>query len=245
MKPIALMAVLLAIAAASIAQPVQIVTEEFPPYDFTNDEGRVDGLATDVVRAVLAEAGSDAEIRILPWARAYKLAVQTPNTMLFSVVRTAERESLFYWVGVVCEVKSYLYKLRSRVDITANQLPELREYTVGVVRGWAGEQYLIDHAFGRMEAVADSDLNIKKLLTGRVDLIEDYEANVVFRLKRLGIRHERLEKLHFNAAISGKLYAVFNRATPPEVVARFREAFARVHDDGRYDFIREKWLKEE
>ena len=229
-------------AATAWAQPVTVVTEEFPPYDYTDGQGAVQGLSTDVVRAVLGDLDLQVEIRVLPWARAYKLAVENPNTLLFSVVRTEQREPLFHWVGVVCDVRSYIYKLRSRTDIDARALSDLHPYTIGVVRGWAGESYLRDNGFENLEAVADSDLNIKKLIGGRVDLIEDYEANLVYRMKRLGLDPALVEPVHFNEPISGPLHAVFGRNTADTVAREFRAAFEAVHRDGRYEDIQRKWL---
>lgn len=241
---LALIVLLLALAYVPTARTadLRVVTEEFPPYDFTDENGEVQGFATEVVRQVLAKLEIDVEIEVFPWARALKLASENPNTMLFSVVRTQEREDLFHWVGVVCEVRSFLYRLRSRQDIVAGKLSDLRKYDVGVVRGWAGQKYLENSGFPNLQAVAVSDLNIKKLLNGRVDLIEDYEANLIFRMKRLGYDPSILEKVYFNEDISGPLYAVFSQATPEDVVRRFKDAFAAVHLNGSYDSIRSRWL---
>lgn len=236
---------MLVLPLATRAEQIRIVTEEFPPYDFSGESGRVEGLSTDVVRAVLEDLDIEATIEIFPWARAFKMASETPNIMLFSVVRTKEREPLFHWVSVVCEVRSYLYKLRSRTDITASELSGLKNYRTGVVRDWAGQRYLEKNDFERLEEVTESDLNILKLVQGRVDLIEDYEANLIYRMKKLNLDPNLVEKIYFNAEISGQLYAVFSRDTADHVVQKFREAFSVVHEDGRYAAIQSKWLSPE
>lgn len=232
---------MLAVLPSARAGTVRIITEEFPPYDFTGDGGTVEGLSTDVVREVLADLGIAAEIEVYPWARAFKMASGNPNTLLFSVVRTPEREAMFHWVGIVCEVKSYLFRLHSRNDIDAATLAGLTDYSIGVVRGWAGQKFLEQHGFERLQKVANSDLNIKKLIGGRVDLIEDYEANLVFRMKKLRLEPRLVDKVHFNQEISGPLYAVFSKNTSDTVVRRFMRSFADVHRDGRYDEIQRRW----
>jgi len=238
---IAGMLLVLAHVSLGSAADIQVITEEFPPYDFTDEEGEVQGLATEVVREALALLKLDVEIEVYPWARAFKVASERPNTMLFSVVRTQEREGLFHWVGVVCEVRSFLFRLKSRGDISAGKLSDLRQHTIGVVRGWAGQSYLEKNGFEHLQEVAVSDLNIKKLLNGRVDLIEDYEANLIYRMKRLGYDPNLVEKVYFNADISGPLYAVFSRDTPDDVIAQFKDAFSTVHLTGSYDTIQRKW----
>ena len=54
-------------------QDLQIVTEDFPPYNF-EENGVMKDLSTEVVLAVLKEIKEEPEIQILPWARAYKYA---------------------------------------------------------------------------------------------------------------------------------------------------------------------------
>lgn len=224
-----------------LADGIRVVTEEFPPYDFTGADGEVEGMATEVVRAVLAELDYAPKIEALPWARALRLASTTPGTLLFSVVRTPEREPDFHWVGVVCEVKSYLFRLKSRTDIRGGKLADLKQYSIGVVRDWAGQKYLERQGFTQLQKVAESDGNIKKLMGGRVDLIEDYEANLIYRMKKLGFDPGSVEKVYFNADISGPLYAVFGKDTNEETVERFRDAFSVVHLDGRYEAIQQRW----
>ena len=233
----------LVLSLTSAQAEIRVITEEFPPYDFMGESGEVEGVSTDVVRAVLEHLGIDVKIEIFPWARAYKMVTQDPNTMLFSVVRAEEREPLFHWVGVVCDVRSYLYKLKSRDDITAEKLSDLKKYSIGVVRGWAGQKYLEKNGFKHLQKVAGSDLNIKKLINGRVDLIEDYDANLIFRMKRLGLDPNLVEQVYFNTEISGQLYAVLSKNTPDDVVKKFKDAFMAVHEDGQYAAIQANWLK--
>ncbi len=70
--PLAACLYLLAVVPAG-AQSIQIVTEEFPPHNYTQ-LGRVTGMSTEVVLAVFAEMNVPAEIKIYPWARAYEMA---------------------------------------------------------------------------------------------------------------------------------------------------------------------------
>ena len=41
-----------------------LVTEHWPPFNFINANGEVDGIATDVMKQVLHEAGLDYEIEL-------------------------------------------------------------------------------------------------------------------------------------------------------------------------------------
>ncbi|NVJ97527.1 MAG: transporter substrate-binding domain-containing protein [Alphaproteobacteria bacterium] len=82
------------------AQHFTLVTEEQPPMNFTDPEtGRVVGISTDLVSAIMREAGYDYSLVLMPWKRAYRQALLDENTCIFTTVRTPEREKLFKWVS--------------------------------------------------------------------------------------------------------------------------------------------------
>ena len=82
-----------AVTVSALAEPgcqkISIVTEEYPPFNYTED-GHEKGLATDVVLAVLKQMGMQADIRSLPWARAYDTAVNGKDVM---IIRSRGRRS--------------------------------------------------------------------------------------------------------------------------------------------------------
>lgn len=82
---------------------IRIVTEELPPYNMTQD-GQITGMSTEVVQAVLKEVGMSAPIQSMPWARAYDIALNSENTLIYSITRTRQRENLFKWVGDIAPV---------------------------------------------------------------------------------------------------------------------------------------------
>ena len=81
---------------------LRLLTEQAPPTSFLRD-GQPEGYAVEVVRELIRRTGSQARIELLPWTRAYFLAKSEADTGLFSVVRTAEREALFQWVGPILQ----------------------------------------------------------------------------------------------------------------------------------------------
>ncbi len=68
------------VAGVSVAAagPVRVLTEEFPPYNYT-EGGKITGLGTEVVEAVLQQLGLQGQFQSLPWARAYETASNVPG----------------------------------------------------------------------------------------------------------------------------------------------------------------------
>ena len=92
---ICLLALLLgASLRATAGQPLMFITEAYPPYNFS-DDNILRGIAVDLL--VIASLNTEqpvqrGQIRLMPWARAYRTALHTPNSVLFATTRTAERE---------------------------------------------------------------------------------------------------------------------------------------------------------
>jgi polar amino acid transport system substrate-binding protein len=71
-----LLAALTCLSLRAVAgDTIQIVTEELPPYNMTED-GRLTGMSTEVVQAVLEEIGEPASIQSMPWAASNRLVMR-------------------------------------------------------------------------------------------------------------------------------------------------------------------------
>lgn len=153
--------------SALAAEPVRVLTEEFPPYNYT-DEGRITGLGTEVVQAVLKELGLQGQFQSLPWSRAYETVINTPGVLLYSIVRTPEREKSFKWVGVIAPADYHLFALAGR-DIRLATLEDARRWQIGTVQQTVGEQYLLSQGFQKgqnLQSSVRNDLNFDKLQQG-------------------------------------------------------------------------------
>lgn len=53
---------------------------------------------------------------MLPWARAYKLAQERPNTLIFSLVRNPEREDQFICIEKFDSSLTWMYKNNERLN---------------------------------------------------------------------------------------------------------------------------------
>lgn len=237
----------LAGAAAGATEPaIRIVTEEFPPYNLT-ENGRITGLSTEVVEAVLKEVGVAAPIQSMPWARAYDIALNGENVLIYSITRTAMREKLFKWVGVVAPSDWYLF---SRADhpVTLGKLDDAKAFQTATVNEDAGEQYLVSKGFalGRnLQSSNKYEFNYEKLRRGRVELwvANDLVAHHLARRAGDDPAKTLVRSLHLpDLGGNDGLYMAFSLKTPDAVVERFRKGLEAVKKSGRYDALNKKWL---
>jgi len=235
------------LAYPAYGEKINVVTEAYPPYNF-EETGAVAGVSTEVVRAVLKEAGLEASIEVYPWPRAYKMALEDANTIIYSISRTPERENLFKWIGVIAPADNYLFALKKRTDITINTLDDAKKYMIGTVKDDAADIYLIKNGFvvgKNIERAADYEINMKKLLRERFDLWFSAELVANFFLKQYGnIPSETVKKVYFLKELSADgLYMAFSRNTPDSIVEKCRTALEKLKKDGTYDLILKKYLE--
>lgn len=225
--------------------PLRILTEEYPPYNYT-DQGRITGLATQVVQASLQAAGLQGQIQSLPWARAYQMAQETPNVLIYSIGRSAEREKIFQWVGVVAPTQYYLFAHPARVP-AIQTLEDAKTLQLASVNEDLAEQFLLSHGFVKGKNLQSSnkhDTNYEKLKQGRVDLWLMNELTAYHMARQAGDQPaQTLAKLLPVPELgSGGYYMAFGNATPGALVERLRKGLESIKRQGIYEQLLQKWL---
>ncbi len=232
----ALLAAAAFLAAPLAADTLTLTTESYPPFNFETESGELDGISIRVMDQLLEAAGVDAEIRLLPWSRAYAEAQSVPGTCVFSTTRTQEREDLFTWVGPLVENQWHAFVLEGS-DVNASSLAELERYRVGGYRDDAVALH-VERQGIPVDTAPNDRLNARKLAANRIDVWVSGEhlAPWYARLEGIG----ELESLFaFNDT-------VMSLACHPETergpLDRMQEELDAMRADGRYAAIVEAVL---
>jgi polar amino acid transport system substrate-binding protein len=241
---ISLMAMLaLSLGASAWGQSITVVTEEYPPYNFHDPaKNQISGMATEVVEEVLKRSKLDYTLSLYPWARAYQMAQDAPNVLIYSIGRNEKRETLFKWVDVIAPYDVYLYRLKSRPEIKVSSVDDIKHYKIGAVRDDVRAQYL-EKAAVPLDLVIEDSANAKKLASQRIDLFPIDELAMVALYKREGLDPHSVVKAFKLEALSAGLYMAFSKQTPDELVRKCRAALAQIKKDGTFEKIRVKYLK--
>lgn len=215
--------------AAAAAGPLTLVTEEFAPYSYL-EHGKVAGYATEVLEAALAQAGIDYSVQIYPWARAFQMARTQPNVLIYSIVRTPEREQQFQWIAQLAPRSVYLYKLKARHDVTARTVDELRRYRIGANRGDVVEEQL--HKLGlNADLAAQDETSLRKLVVGRLDLMVASERMLTDLCRRIQVRCAQLERVMPMPGL-GDYYVAASLDTPAATVQAVRGGLEKLRSAG-------------
>ncbi len=220
---------------------LKIVTEEFPPYNYQK-EGEARGMSSEVIHAMLEHANLDAKIKFYPWSRAYRTAQVEPNTLIYSIARIPERESLFEWIGAIAPYQTSLYKLKSNTDLHINSLEEASKHRIGVSQEDVIKTYLENRGFDQLEEVRADQLVVRMLIYGRMELIAYDEASMPFQVKAAGFEIDLIERVLRIEELSEELYIAINPKSDPILIQKLKTSLKAIKQNGEYQAIQSRYF---
>lgn len=244
LRKILLLSVMSSAAAAASLDEVIFMTEQYPPYNFEEDE-KAQGIAVDTLLLMLQRAGSKQtreDIELLPWARGYKRAQLEPNTCLFSTARSEERENLFKWIGPISPHKVTLIAKKER-NIRIGSAKDIQQYKIGTIRDDVVEQYLLRIGINLddMERVSGTSQNIKKLNRDRIDLWAYGEDVAAWELKAHGFDPSDYESVYVLEQTD--LYFSCHKDISDSVIRVLQSALDTLKADSEYKRVRDGYLR--
>ncbi|MFO7617308.1 MAG: transporter substrate-binding domain-containing protein [Bacteroidales bacterium] len=201
-------------------------TEEYPPFNYLA-EGMATGVSVDILEDLFKRMNiplDRSSVEVGLWAPAYGKVLETPETMLFSMVRTDAREDLFKWVGPIAPHTDVLISLAGSGN-EINQLTDLNNFFTGVVEGFSSFDLLLGHGVLRANIVTYSDMKELYMAladTREVQFIATGEASHKLILEALGYPESDFASPYIIR--SDELYFAFNIETAAEMITEFQNA---------------------
>ena len=236
--PSALFLTLIVWVQPSFSKDLTILTEDLPPLNFLKDD-RLVGPSVDIVEELKKRVGSQAPIQVYPWARAYQIALEDENVVLFSTTFTEERKDKFKWVGPLATKRDILVaKREARIRIAT--LDDAQKVgSIGTLRGDTKERYLLDHGFTNLESVSDEKMNAQKIMIGRIDLWVYKIPGLRTVCELAGVDYTELVEVYDLRKID--LSIAFSKKTSDSIVGKWQKAFDEMSKDGTIIKIKKKW----
>lgn len=233
----------LSFGALARAESYQLVTEEWAPYNYV-ENGQISGMATDVVRAIMQLTGDDFPIKLNASMRATRDLRTQPRTIMYSLFRTPERESLFKWVGPIAQESIYPYQLVTTTQPihTLEQLlhaPRITTRHAGLL-----PTLLRSLGFNNLDMRAtESQQLYLMLLAGRTEIIiGDTDAGVAYYSRQLNIDPTALRRVPIELYRSS-LYIAFSHDSDDAVVAAWAAALEQLRNSGELQRIQRRYTE--
>jgi polar amino acid transport system substrate-binding protein len=226
--------------AAPAAHALTLVTEENPPFNYT-ETGKVVGMSTEIVAELGKRSAIPLQIQSMPWEKAYVAAQRDKETCIYSTARLENRERLFSWIGPIA-TNQWVLIGKSDFAGSVKIVEDARKYRVGVVAKDAKIEFLMSKGVTDLREVSEDGLNPPRLVLNRDDPDRiDLWATSAYGARMTAARSKVKDlKLVLNL---GKipLYLACGRNTSPQTVQALRQAFERADKDGTLKRIAERY----
>jgi len=215
-----------------------ILTENLPPLNYVED-GVLVGPSVEIVREIQKRVGSNEQIEVYPWARAYKMALEEENIVLFSTTYTKDRHDKFKWIGPLAKKRDILIAKKSS-GIEINSLEDAKKVKrIGTLRDDTRELLLKSLGFSNLESVSDEQQNAKKLILGRIDLWAYKIPGLRTICDLSGVNYDEFKEVYHLREI--EVMIAFSKNSPDQIVQKWREAFNEMLADNTILKIKKKW----
>ncbi len=208
---------------------INVNTEEFSPLSYS-EAGEIKGIATDQVRQIFEIAKIPYDLVIFPWTRAYKNALTSPNTCVYTTTHSPARSTQFKWIEPLYWNKSILITNRGmRLDIQS--LEEAKKYRIGVQAEDVAKDFLEKQGFTKLDLAVDIDHSILKLKANRINMVALAES----AFDQITKRDYGLVKVMDITAL--KMGLACNLSVPDSVITRLQRALDQLIDSGKQQSI--------
>jgi polar amino acid transport system substrate-binding protein len=221
-----------------LSAELTILTENLPPLNYV-ENGVLVGPSVEIVKEIQRRVRSQEQIQVYPWARAYKMALEDENVILFGMTHTKVRQDKFKWVGPLATKRDILVAINGS-GIKINSLEDAKKVKrIGTLREDTRGRLLKRHGFTNLEPVSDEQLNAKKLALGRIDLWAYKIPGLRTVCDLAGVDYTEFEEVYHLREID--LMIAFSKKTSDSIVQKWRDAFNEILADGTIMQIRKKW----
>ena len=222
----------------ALAVKLTILTENLPPLNYLDNNVLV-GPSVEIVKEIQKRVGSNEEIKVYPWARAYQKALEEKNVILFGMTYSEERKNKFKWVGPLAKKRDILVA-KKRSNIKIDSLEDAKKVkNIGTLIDDTRGRLLERNGFTNLEPVSDEQLNAKKLALGRIDLWAYKIPGLRTVCDLAGVDYKEFEEVYHLREI--ELMIAFSKKTSDSIVESWQKAFNEMLNDGTILQIRKKW----
>jgi ABC-type amino acid transport substrate-binding protein len=230
--------VLCLVTAMAQASEVKVLGAESMPFCGAVD-GRPAGMAVEILNAATREGGPGFSFDFaIPWPRAQAQIHEQTHLAIIPFTRTDEREANYKWIVELFPSRFHLVTV-GRAESLKN-VDEARDLEVGVLNGSAVISTMTKLGFTKIQAVANDDINVRKISAGRLDawVVSQYVGK--YLSTKIG---QDSSKLQYGAEVGDEVH-VFIAADPafPDSDAQsIRNGVERVRASGELLRILQKY----
>lgn len=218
------------------AGELRMLTDNHPPLHYQQGEQMM-GFGVDVVKALAQRSGDTVQIQLRPMLRALRDAARDDDTAAFTILRTAERETRYQWVGPLMRTETALYAGHGESP-PVTDLSQVQGQ-IAVPRKWLVYSYLKQQGLDNLWGVDSPEIMMRLLQIGRVQYVVADTMSVSTFANNAGLP---LEQLRYQMPLMHQdAYIAFSPKVDAAKVARWQRALDAMKDDGSLQAFMQRW----
>ncbi|NRA59495.1 MAG: ABC transporter substrate-binding protein [Psychrobium sp.] len=223
------------------AHKIEVVTEYLSPFQVRNHDGTLGGFSTAIVHRLFSLTGHVADIRVLPWARAYRIGLKKPNVLIYSIAHTKPRDKKFIWLGKVKNERFFIWGMREKFSDEFTSLEQAKNYRISVSKGYNSAIFVKENNFNKINLTTRAKQNVGMLFKGRSEILLSSELVLASLVNTLQLDGDRLIKLFEVVELHHDLEIAFSLGSDPALVASFQAAFRQLETSGELTRLKKLW----
>lgn len=227
-----------------VKKEITLYTLNWPPYVGEDIDNY--GFCYELVKRIFELKGYNVKVKFQPWARIMDLAKKGDIDGYFPAYYSKERAVHSYFSKKILSSQIVFLTLKTKNISHYKTLYDLKEYTIGLVRGYVNREDIDSARYLVKDYAVDDLMNLRKLLKGRVDLIVIDKYVAYYFIKKYFLTLKNKFQFLYPTIEDKPLYVCFpkKRKGATDFLKDFNKGLEILTQNGTIDIMFYKWIKE-
>ena len=223
------------VSAGEIDNVINIESESVFPINYRpSPDSPIQGVAYDLVKALMDESHLQYNMEVYPWSRAYNNALTTQNVMIYPIGRTVEREEKLNWIGKIVTMTYNIYCLNNSLSSASLSQAIIKEKIIGIPRNGLRATHLKNLNFKNLLLTNGNQHTHKLLVHGRIDCLVASKWGIDRLKNEYYIKEGTLIKYDQFNIPETDIYIAISLKTNPKIVNKLKESYRTIVSNGTY-----------
>jgi len=217
---------------------LQIVTEDYPPYEMATPIQGLQGFDYELATLIFKQLGYEPQITFYPWKRALEKARTGGTVGILTCAYRKERESFIVYSDPISEFTNGFFTRKNHHGVKPITLKDVADQKVASITEYESLKALQELGMTPI-AAPNTKTAIRMLHENRFDYLYVNKQATDFEIRLSGLSGE----FNFHPILTKKFHFCFSKRYPNvrQIVANFNSTLKRLRADGSIEQIRGKY----
>ncbi len=226
-----------------------VAVENIIPFSY-EENGQIQGIDYEFILEISKRVGFNPKIMLVPFKRGLHLLENGTADGSFQIYYKKERESFLIYSDIPMHYSNVSIYVRNDDNFIFNKIEDLYGKKVGIQSGFFISpefQKAVDEQKIVVDEAKECEMNLKKLVVGRIDCFISSSQIAMFYINNLGFQ-EKIKSLPTLVVPEKGTYLALSKngkniKDKHDFIKKINVAMKEIIEDGTYDKIQNKYLK--